>query len=252
MIEKEKQLWKKISKFELDYEEANFNFSQRLARENNWTISYAKRVIEEYKKYIFLCCTTHHGATPSDQVDQAWHLHLTYTKSYWIDFCKNTLNKEIHHNPTKGGPTEAEKFDDYYTKTQEAYKVVFNVNPPEDIWPNNQERFSDIDFKRVNMTKHWVIKKPRLNVKKVTLQVGIPIACLSLIQASDKSGNDILTTIFVIGFAFIMIRSILKRNGNNNSGCSSGGCGSACSSGHSGCSSGDSGCSSGCGGCGGD
>ena len=241
MIEKEKELWNRISEFELDYKEAKFNFSQRLARDNNWTISYARRVIEEYKKYIFLCCTTQNGATPSDQVDQAWHLHLTYTKSYWFDFCQNTLNKEIHHNPTQGGTAEAEKFEDYYTTTLEAYKAAFNANPPTDIWPNNQDRFSDINFKRVNLTNNWVIKKPRLQLKKTTLQLGIPVACLSLIQASDTGNNDILTTIFVIAFVYFIIISISKRNGNNNSGCSSGGCGSGCSSGDSGC-----------GGCGGD
>src|SRR6185436_16480072 len=99
----EKELWDKISSFKIDDDGSSFRFSKRLARENGWTISYSGNVIEEYKKFIFLCCISKTGVTPSDQVDQAWHLHLTFTKSYWVDLCKNIISKEIHHNPTKGG-----------------------------------------------------------------------------------------------------------------------------------------------------
>src|SRR6478735_1062085 len=113
----ENELWMRIEQFELDEPGVAFKFSDRLARENGWTKAYAKRVIKEYKKFIFLCCISTHGVTPSDPVDQAWHLHLTYTRSYWIDLCKNTLNREIHHNPTKGGQKEAEKFDGFYTSS---------------------------------------------------------------------------------------------------------------------------------------
>ncbi len=142
MTTEENILWTKISAFKLDDENSSFKFSTRLARDNGWTFSYAKAVIEEYKKFIFLCCINKTGTTPSDQVDQVWHLHLTYTESYWIDFCKNTLHKEIHHNPTKGGQKEAEKFDDYYSETLRLYKEKFQMEPPKNIWPDNVERFS--------------------------------------------------------------------------------------------------------------
>ena len=123
----EQTLWSKISSFELDDPNASFRFSERLSRENGWPYHFALRVIEEYRKFIFLCCVTETGITPSDAVDQAWHLHLTFTKSYWIDLCKNTLGKEIHHNPTKGGENEAKKFDDFYTYTSAFYKEKFDA-----------------------------------------------------------------------------------------------------------------------------
>ena len=44
----------------------------------------------------------------SEQVDAAWHLHLTYTRSYWDRFCKETLGQPLHHDPTRGGPAEAD------------------------------------------------------------------------------------------------------------------------------------------------
>jgi hypothetical protein len=159
MTEPENLLWQKIESFTLDDPETAFKFSDRLARENGWSPEFTAAVIEEYKKFIFLCCITESGVTPSDAVDQAWHLHLTFTKSYWNDLCRDTLHKEIHHNPTKGGQQEANKFDDYYTATKELYRSKFGYDPPAAIWPVNEKRFSDIDFQRINLKQYWLIKK---------------------------------------------------------------------------------------------
>lgn len=99
-------LWKQLECFEFDPDGVEFSFSQRLARENNWSENYTKRVILEYKKFIYLCCITDHQITPSDSVDQVWHLHLTYTHSYWNELCQKTLGRNLHHHPTKGGTME--------------------------------------------------------------------------------------------------------------------------------------------------
>lgn len=254
MTENEKLLWEKISQFNFNDEDNDFKFSDRLARENNWSLLYAKKVIEEYKKFIFLCCITTTGVTPSDQVDQAWHLHLTYTKSYWIDLCKDTLGKEIHHNPTKGGTSEATKFDSFYSQTIEDYKAIFKVEPPIGIWPNNENRFSDIHFKRININRNWIIKKPSFQQKNIFATLFTALTSLVFIQAANY--DDMLVTILIILVIGILMYNASKNgknNGNGGSGCSAG-CSTDSShkgcSGHSGCS-GDSGCSSGCGGCGG-
>jgi len=154
------KLWDKIKKFELDDPEISLSFTDRLARENGWTIEYATRTISEYKKFIFLLTLANHPLTPSDQVDQVWHLHLLYTQSYWEDFCKNTIKRNIHHGPTKGGDHEKEKFTNWYEKTKELYLDVFKSEVPKDIWPSNEIRFSEINFQRVNLKTNWIIKKP--------------------------------------------------------------------------------------------
>src|SRR6476620_1639982 len=100
MLPEEQLLWHKLEMFSLDESSASFCFSDRLAKENGWSKAYALQVIEEYKKFLFLCCATTTGVTPSDPVDQAWHLHLTYTCSYWIDLCKHKLGQDVQHNPT--------------------------------------------------------------------------------------------------------------------------------------------------------
>jgi hypothetical protein len=162
MLMKEEQikLWHKIKSFELDDPEIDFNFTDRLARENGWTVEYAIRAIVEYKKFIFLLTISNHPLTPSDQVDQVWHLHLLYTQSYWIDFCENTIHQKIHHGPTKGGETEKNKYTDWYEKTKELYLATFNAETPKDIWPSSEIRFSEIEFVRVNTKRNWIIKKP--------------------------------------------------------------------------------------------
>jgi len=155
-------LWEKIRMFELDDPDISLTFSDRLARENGWELEYSLRAIDEYKRFMFLLCIAGHPLTPSDQVDQVWHLHLLYTESYWTDFCKNTLNKQIHHGPTKGGENENNKFTDWYEKTKQLYKSIFEYDAPSDIWPSSKIRFSEINFQRVNLDRIWIIKKPSI------------------------------------------------------------------------------------------
>ena len=153
-------LWLQIKHFELDDPNASLSFSDRLARENGWTVEYSLRAIEEYKKFMMLICTSTHPLTPSDQVDQVWHLHLLYTESYWIDFCQNSLKRQIHHGPTKGGQKENTKFTDWYQKTKNLYQDIFKTTPPPDIWPSSEIRFKKTNFQRIDIENTWIITKP--------------------------------------------------------------------------------------------
>lgn len=158
-------LWNAIQAFELDSPDADFTFTDRLARENGWSMEYSMRAVQEYKKFIFLICIASHPLTPSDEVDQVWHLHLIYTESYWLDFCRDTLNRQIHHGPTRGGKAEANGYKHLYRKTRDFYQAVFGYPPPADIWPEGNIRFSNMHFRRVNVTQNWIIKKPSLWTK---------------------------------------------------------------------------------------
>ena len=138
-----------------------FPFSERLARENGWSPSYARRVIHEYKRFAFLAVTAGHPVSPSDEVDQAWHLHMLYTRAYWTNFCAEVLRTPLHHQPTKGGREERGKFHNWYQRTLESYRQFFNMEPPSDIWPSAERRFGeDIHFVRVNEVRNWIIPKP--------------------------------------------------------------------------------------------
>src|SRR5947199_354356 len=77
----------------------------------------AARAIEEYRRFAFLAVAAGHPVSPSDAVDQVWHLHLLYTRSYWVQFCGEVLGKPLHHEPSTGGGGEAAKFDAWYGQT---------------------------------------------------------------------------------------------------------------------------------------
>jgi len=163
MNQEEKLLWDKILDFNIDDPASSFTFTNRLCRENDWSMEYSIRAILEYKKFIFLVCISNVPQTPSDQVDQVWHLHLLYTQSYWIEFCRDLLKREIHHGPTKG-EEERGMFKEQYESTLKLYHTTFNEDPPTDIWPGPDERISQIHFTRINRHKMWII--PKLIFKK--------------------------------------------------------------------------------------
>ena len=67
----------------MDEPGAALPFTSRLAREQGWSHAFAARAIREYKRFLILAMEAGHPVTPSEAVDQVWHLHLVYTVSYW-------------------------------------------------------------------------------------------------------------------------------------------------------------------------
>ena len=142
--------WNRLLALDFDAADAALPFSARLARDNGWSRAFAARAIEEYRKFCFLAVHAGHPVTPSDEVDQVWHLHLTYSRHYWDTLCRDTLEKPLHHGPTQGGVAEDRKFHDWYEATLASYRRYFG-EPPKDLWPAARERFHERnDFVRIN------------------------------------------------------------------------------------------------------
>jgi len=157
-------LWEKIDAYQIGAAATEFSFSDRLARENVWKLKFAIRAILEYKRFMFLICQGNQPLTPSDQVDQVWHLHLLYTEDYWKEFCGTVLKREIHHGPTKGGSSEKLKYRTLYQNTLDLYQDVFGFLPPKDIWPSVENRFQSYHFIRIAKRENFIIPK---NLKKL-------------------------------------------------------------------------------------
>jgi uncharacterized protein (TIGR04222 family) len=192
MTTDEKALWQRIEAFALDEPTAAFPFSHRLARDNGWSQAQAQRVVAEYKRFVLLAMIAGHPVTPSDQVDQAWHLHLTYTRSYWEDFCGKLLPRPLHHEPTRGGSREGRKFDDWYGRTLASYRRCFGSEPPTDIWPPAAIRFGeDVQFVRVNRRRHWIIPRPtRLLAALRPLSRTLPLLALAGCGTAALGGTN--------------------------------------------------------------
>lgn len=233
-------LWKRIQSFSLDAEDAVFPFSKKLAKEENWSTDFVRKAIEEYKKFVYLCCILPNGASPSKIVDKVWHMHLIYTQNYWEDFCPNILKRSLHHHPSTGGSSESVKHQNWFSETLENYRIIFSQEPPADIW-NSQ------------------IKKSKPNASWISKLRLIPVFTVFLLLSScSEMVTGILVTLGFITFIVVLniIAAILgigsykdsNKNGNN-----SGDGGGGCSAGGSSCSGGGDGggCGGGCGGCGG-
>lgn len=158
--DEQQALWQRIRDHRLDDPDAALSFSRRLAHDNHWSQAYAGRVIDEYHRFVFLAMVAGHPVTPSDQVDQAWHLHLLYTRDYWGSF-SGLLPRPLHHGPTRGGGDEGRKFADWYSKTLHSYWRLFGEHPPIDVWPSALERFvRDTRWLRVNADDYWLLPRP--------------------------------------------------------------------------------------------
>ncbi len=224
---------------------AVLTFSQRLARENDWTIDFSDRVFAEYKRFLFLAITCEHAVTPSDEVDQAWHLHLTYSRHYWEILCGAILKHPLHHGPTEGGHQEDKRYFSQYSRTLEGYITAFGRNPPKDIWPAPDIRFG-LQYRRIREGQYWMLPKKAVYAG----------ALLLTLAACTENKVVVGFSIFFGIIAFVAIMAILEnastkkrkkdKNGNGCSGAS--GCSSISSDSSS--SSESSGCGSGCGGCG--
>ena len=88
-------IWLRLQAWSPDLAGAAFPFSARLAAENGWSAAHTQRVIQEYRRFALLAVISPQTMTPSDAVDQAWHLHLTCTRAYWEDFCPRVLGAPL-------------------------------------------------------------------------------------------------------------------------------------------------------------
>ena len=249
-------LWQAINAYEIDAADTALPFSRQLARDNHWSHSFALAAIADYKRFIYLICTSGTVLTPSEEIDAVWHLHLLYTRDYWDRFCEQTFGRKIHHGPTKGGAVEADTYLTCYRRTLSLYEEVFGPPPPA-LWPDAATRFSPPQRQSVDMSTHIILPKRQVFL---CLTAGLPL----LLAGCKLEGMHLPLKIdgfYVWLFIWIVIfvwsvnarsKRRGKRNNNDSSGCGGGGCSSSGDS--CGDSGGDSGCSgSGCGGgCGGD
>lgn len=222
------------------------NFLARLRRENRWSRAYAERAITEYQRFVYLAAIAPQPVTPSEAVDQVWHLHLLYTRSYWDDLCAGLLGRPLHHGPSAGGPAEAAKFADWYEATLALYRLEFDLEPPADLWPPTPQRFNPIHrWAWINTAECWLIPKPQW--WNQTLSVSLPLLFFPAV----------LIPIALVGlFLFYLAHAGSKTEKKRSSSGAADGiidvASDAIDCGGADCGDGGSGCSSGCGGgCGG-
>jgi hypothetical protein len=218
---KELTTWNRLLALDFDAADAAFPFSARLARDNGWSRVFAARAIDEYRKFCFLAVHAGHPVTPSDEVDQVWHLHLTYSRHYWDALCRDTLETPLHHGPTQGGIAEDRKFHDWYDNTLASHRRYFG-EPPKDLWPAARERFHERnDFVRIN--RRDVVTVDRALLKRgalASLAGGGLLGVAHAVAQSEGTGGTpeigfvvVLAAALLVAFVVALARSRRKAGG---------------------------------------
>jgi hypothetical protein len=240
-----------LTNFPIEKTGGRYTFLHRLCRENNWSTAEGLRAIGEYKRFVYLATVSPTPVTPPPAVDQVWHLHLLYTRSYWEELCQGVLGQPLHHGPTAGGDEEDEKFGNWYERTRTLYREEFGTAPPADLWPAS---FSpEKRYQWTDLARNWIIPKPSFGA--------VLPGVFPLLLMSGSSG--FLVVMLILGVIVALTIKMAtedeekkKRRGDggdlSGSGCGGFGGGSDCGDSSGGdCGGGDGGGGCGGGGCGG-
>lgn len=175
-------LWQALAAMRIEPAGATRTFGSRLALENGWDARFASRVEAEYRRFLYLAARADGEVTPSDAVDQAWHLHLSYTRHYWDVLCGEILKRSLHHGPSAGGAAEAARYHRQYEATRALYAATFGAAPPADIWPDATLRFAG-DWRRVDVAQTLLLPRRALRTG-LALALALPLAaCAGVLGA---------------------------------------------------------------------
>ncbi|WP_237480847.1 TIGR04222 domain-containing membrane protein [Lichenibacterium dinghuense] len=187
----DRALWTRIAAHDFEPAGAALTFAGRLARDHGWSLAAARAAIDEYRRFCFLALRAGTEVTPSEEVDEVWHLHLTYSRDYWLVWCRDVLRRDLHHRPTLGGSAEGRRFAEQYAGTLAGYEAWFGP-PPADLWPGSAERFGRPRFRIVDRATHVAAPRPRTVLARLqrlarSVVPGVLLALVSVRSASAAS-----------------------------------------------------------------
>jgi hypothetical protein len=165
-------LWQRIERHDFEPDQ-RLNFTARLARDKAWTLAFARGAVDEYRRFCFLTCAGAGVMTPSEEVDEVWHLHLTYTRDYWDVWCGAVLGLPLHHDPTVGGPEQDQYFRRRYAATLAAYERYFG-SPPALFWPATHVRFgAGPRYRAIDSSRWFSLPRPGMLWRKIGGKTGL-------------------------------------------------------------------------------
>jgi hypothetical protein len=90
----------------------------------------ADKLVREYRRFLTLKALTGEDLTPSDIIDQVWHIHMEFPEAY-AAFCRKAAGRDITHKT--GLPKKETRR--LYAHTRDLYRQVFGERPPFSVWP---------------------------------------------------------------------------------------------------------------------
>jgi hypothetical protein len=191
-------LYGTLVSFVLDDPETNGSFTARLMQSQSWSIDHAQRVIIEYKKFLYLTQRAGHEITPSPAVDGVWHLHLTYTQSYWGQLCGRVFGRPLHNVPATDSPDQSALHRAHYAATLASYERLFGKSAPADIWPREVSPIAPQgDWLDVQIAGSAVTRRRVLQALLVGIGLLLCLSALSVLQLAPLLGAGGLTMFFL-------------------------------------------------------
>lgn len=103
---------------------------RRLRDKHGWSEAFLSVAVREYRRFLYLAAVSDSQISPSPVVDQVWHEHLCFTRSYWEELCRDTLHKPLHHEPDEDRARNRARFG----RLHQLYRVEFGHAPPVEVW----------------------------------------------------------------------------------------------------------------------
>ena len=124
-------LWLKLNMMNAQGMQAFAPMMQMMEQQMGASTEMAQRVIEEYRKFLFLAMRAGHQVIPPGIINDVWMMHLQQAQNYW-----ETLGEMITERPVAQG-LDAKSFQsmsDAWAATLQSYEKIFGTSPPMDIW----------------------------------------------------------------------------------------------------------------------
>ena len=89
-------LWLKLAGMNLQGAQAMAPYLQMMQKQMGWSTDMAAKVIEEYRKFLFLAMRAGHQVIPPGAVNDVWMTHMQNAQSFWEQFGQ-VLNLSLIH-----------------------------------------------------------------------------------------------------------------------------------------------------------
>ena len=125
-------LWLKLNMMNAQGLQAFAPVMQMVEKQMGANAEMAGRVIEEYRKFLFLAMRAGHQVIPPGVINDVWMMHMQNAQNYW-----EQLGQMISERPVTGGGMDAKAMGsmaDAWTQTLQSYEKIFGTKPPMDIW----------------------------------------------------------------------------------------------------------------------
>lgn len=144
-------------------------------KQYKWSDSYAQAVLEEYQRFMHIRALDF-GTSPTDPIDQLWHIHILYTENYY-DYCMKKFGKFIHHSPDMSLDQKARQAR--IRKTIKIYSQLYPSILYPEIWNINTElinlnKCSDqLETIKIKIEYTWAIPSDVAPYKSKVLSISV-------------------------------------------------------------------------------